>query len=148
MRSPRRLAFVALVAVPVAFLALAAARSPDPAGKLEESMQLLQADVKKLEKAFEKKEKDLAGALPIVLEMQKAVQDAKTETPPKANDIKDAKKKDEFVHGFRVELIKLQKALLDLESAAVEGKDADAAKIFNNQVKALKSEGHSKYKGE
>ena len=66
--------------------------------------------------------------------------------PPKADEITDAKKKAEFVAGFRKQLIALQKGLCDLELAALDGKADDAARIYESMIKPMKKEGHAKYK--
>lgn len=121
---------------------------PKPAaegGGLEDSMQMLQGDTKKLDKAIDKGDMDAVAKLAV--DMQKAVWDAKTKTPEKAEAITDAKEKAAFVLGFRKQLILLEKALLDLEVAGLDGKADDAKKIFNETIKPMKKEGHSRYKG-
>jgi phage host-nuclease inhibitor protein Gam len=107
--------------------------------KLEGLMQTLQGGTKRLDKAFDKK--DAAAVLKTAVDMQRAVQDAKLETPPKAGEISDAKQKDEFVKGFRKQMITLQRALLDLETAALDDKLDEAAKIFNATIKPLRKTG-------
>jgi phosphoenolpyruvate-protein kinase (PTS system EI component) len=114
--------------------------------KLEQAMQSMQSALKQLDKALGRK--DLAAALPFVVEMQRAALAARVETPPLADDISDAKKKAEFVAGFRKELIALHKALCDLEIALIDGKADDAARILDTTIKALKKEGHARYKGD
>jgi hypothetical protein len=118
----------------------------DDESPLEQAMQKMQANEKRLGGALAKK--DLAAALPLVLEMQHAAQAAKVETPPKANDIADAAKKTEFVNGFRKGIIALQKSLCDLEIALVDGKADDATRIYEGTIKPAKKEGHAKYKGD
>jgi hypothetical protein len=113
---------------------------------LEQAMQMMQGGQKRLDKALAGK--DLAAALPIVVDMQRAAIAAKVETPPKADEISDAKKKAEFVNGFRKQVIALQKALCDLEIAAIDGKADEATRIYETQIKPMKKEGHAKYKGD
>jgi hypothetical protein len=114
--------------------------------KLEQAMDAMQAALKQVDKALGKK--DAAAALPFVVEMQRAALAARVETPPLANDISDAKKKVEFVAGFRKQLIALHKALCDLEISLIDGKTDDAARIVDSTIKALKKEGHAKFKGD
>lgn len=113
---------------------------------LEQAMESMQGAEKRLGKAL--KEKDLAAALPLVVEMERAAQAAKVETPPKADEIVDAKQKAAFIAGFRKQVIGLQKALCDLEVAAIDGKADDASRIFETVIKPAKKEGHAKYKGD
>jgi len=145
------LSFLAVAALASAPLILSSFASPQPTiatttvdGTLESSMQVLQGSTKKLDKALEKG--DMPAVLTIVLEMQKGVHDGKLETPEKAGAITDAKEKAAFVLGFRKQMITLEKALLDLEVAALDGKAEDAKKIFNETIKPMKKEGHGKYK--
>jgi phosphoenolpyruvate-protein kinase (PTS system EI component) len=114
--------------------------------KLEQAMQAMQSALKQLDKSLGKK--DLTAALPFVVEMQRAALAARVETPPLAEDISDAKKKAEFVAGFRKQLIALHKALCDLEIALIDGKADDATRLLDTTIKALKKEGHAKYKGD
>lgn len=113
---------------------------------LEKAMQSMQSAQKRLEKALDKK--DLAAALPLVVDMERAAMAAKTETPPKSEELADAKKKAEFVAAFRKQLIGLQKALCDVEAAMVDGKIDDAARLYESGVKPLKKDGHAKFKGD
>src|SRR5262249_19522209 len=62
---------------------------------LERAMQALQGSQKKLDKALAAK--DLATALPLVLDMQRATIAARVETPPRAAEISDGAKRAEFV---------------------------------------------------
>jgi hypothetical protein len=113
---------------------------------LEQAMQKMQGAQKRLDKALEKK--DLAAALPLIVDMEHAALAAKVETPPMADELTDAKKKAEFVNGFRKQLIALEKSLCDLETAALDGKADDAARIYESVIKSMKKEGHAKYKGD
>ena len=142
--------FLAVAALASAPMILSSFASPEPRaeawvdGPLESSMQILQGSTKKLDKALEKG--DMAAVLATTLEMQKSVHEAKVETPEKAATLTDAKEKAAFVLGFRKQMIVLEKALLDLEVAALDGKTEDATKIFNDTIKPMKKEGHGKYK--
>jgi hypothetical protein len=118
----------------------------DQEGPLEQAMQTMQSSQKRLEGVLQKK--DLAAALPLIVDMEHAAQTAKVETPPKAAAIDDAKKKAEFVNGFRKQLIGLQKALCDLEVAAIDGKADDATRIYETVIKPMKKDGHAKYKAD
>lgn len=152
MNAKALLLTLSLVTSTVAALAIAprASAKSEPAaawtsGKLDQSMQILQSGQQKLGKALDKK--DVATVLAQVVEMQKAAQEAKLDTPPKAGEYKEADKKAAFVNGFRKQMIALQKDLLDLEAAAVDGDLDEAKKIFDERVKAAKKSGHDQYKG-
>jgi soluble cytochrome b562 len=125
--------------------ASAATHAPRPVeGGLEEPMQTLQAGVKSLDKTLEKKEVD--KSLATVRDMQKAAHEAKQLDPPKAGEIADPKEKAELLKGYRLKLIDLERGLLDVEAALIEGKPEDAKKALDARVKATKKEGHDKYK--
>lgn len=146
MRSSTRVAVLA----PLALLALAVpaflATPPQAAegGALDDSMQTLQAGVKGLDKALEKK--DVPKALELIAEMQKAAHEAKLGTPPKAAEVADAAEKGKFLTGYRLKFIELERGLLDVESALVEGKPEDAKKALDAKVKPVKKAGHDGYK--
>jgi len=139
-----------LLAPAAVFVLAPSATANDPAawggGKIGQAMQTLQGGQQKIGKALEKK--DMATVLAQTLEMQKAVQEAKLETPATAGQVKEADKKKEFVAGYRLEMIELQKALLDLEAACVQDKADEAKKVFDERLKSIKKEGHGKYKGD
>lgn len=151
------LALAALVTAPLAFTAVQGP-PPKPEGKpegrpqrehhdeggLEGSMQALNGGMKRLAKAMDKP--DLEAVAKAAVDMQRAVLAAKVETPATANEISDPKEKAAFVLGFRKEMNTLQRVLLDLESAALDGKTDDAKKIFNDTLGSLKKAGHDKYK--
>lgn len=144
MRSSTRVAVLA----PLALLALAvpAFLSPPavgPEGALDDSMQTLQAGVKGLDKALEKK--DVAKALELVADMQKAAHEAKLGTPPKSAEVAEAEKA-KFLAGYRLKFIELERGLLDVEAALVEGKTDDAKKALDAKVKPVKKTGHDAYK--
>jgi len=150
MKSSNRLyllAPVALAALAVpAFLAPSFASAPVrvEGGPLEESMQALQAGVKGLDKALEKKE--VEKALGLVADMQKAAHEAKVGVPEKAAALTDAAEKAKFLSGYRLKLIELERGLLDVEAALVEGKVDDAKKALDTKVKPVKKAGHDAYK--
>lgn len=153
MNSSTRLLLVAplalaALAVP-AFLSSPTSAAPSASarvdgGPLEESMQALQAGVKGLEKALEKGE--VEKALGLVTDMQKAAHEAKLGTPEKAAEVTDAKEKAKFMTGYRLKLIELERGLLDLESALVEGKADEAKKVLDSKLKPIKKAGHDAYK--
>ena len=147
------LALAALVSAPIAYAAVQGPPKPDGKadskdhhedGGLDGAMQALNGGMKRMNKAFEKS--DLEAVLKTAVDMQQAVLTAKTGTPEKAATLADAKEKAAFVLGFRKQLITLQKALLDLEIAALDGKTDEAKKIFSETIAPMKKEGHSKYK--
>jgi soluble cytochrome b562 len=154
---------LALAALFVAPLALATVQDPPkppgkPEGKpegrperehheeagLEGAMQALNGAMKRMGKAIEKP--DLEAVAKTAVEMQKAVLAAKVEKPEKTAEQADDKAKAAFVLGFRKQMITLERALLDLETAALDGKADEAKKIFAETVAPMKKEGHGKYK--
>ena len=157
----RLLAIAALIAAPISMAAYTTVQHPEdgkpsggpqhkerehgPAGGLEDSMQLLQGSLKRLDKTLEKGE--MEPVLKLALDMQGAVHAAKTQTPERISEAKDDKAKAEFMNGFRKQMITLEKTLLDLETAAIDNKLEDAKKVYES-LKPLKKEGHSKYKGD
>lgn len=135
---------LAALAVPV-FLAASTAPTPRiEGGALDDAMQTLQAGVKGLDKALEKAE--VEKALGLVADMQKAAHEAKVGTPEKAGEVTDAKEKAKYMSGYRLKFIELERGLLDVEAALLEGKPADAKKALDAKVKPIKKEGHDKYK--
>ncbi|MBL8863852.1 MAG: hypothetical protein JNK02_17820 [Planctomycetes bacterium] len=136
-------AFCAL-AVPVLLSASGPWTSPRAASELEDAMQTLQASTKSLERALDKAE--TPKALGLVIEMQDAVRVAKLQTPGKAAELGDEAAKAKFVTGFRLELIELQRGLLDVEAALLQGKADEAKKALDARVKPLKKRGHDAYK--
>jgi soluble cytochrome b562 len=139
------LLLITLASAPLMLSAMQHEPKSAEGGGLEDSMQILQGDTKKLDKAFDKG--DMETVAKLAVEMEKAVLDAKTKTPEKAEAITDAKEKATFVLGFRKQLIQLEKALLDMETAALDGKADDAKKIYNETIKPMKKDGHARYKG-
>jgi hypothetical protein len=113
-------------------------------GRIEDSMQVLQASTKRIEKALQKD--DLVTVADVVLRMQSAVWEAKTKEPEKGSAITDATEKAAFLLAFRKELIQLEKHLLDLELAALDGKVDDAKRVFEQNIKPMKKAGHARYK--
>lgn len=135
---------LAALAVPVFLAASASPPTRVEGGSLDDAMQALQAGVKGLDKALEKAE--IEKALGLVADMQKAAHEAKSGTPEKAGEITDAKDKALFLTGYRLKLIELERGLLDVEAALLEGKPADAKKALDAKVKPVKKAGHDKYK--
>ena len=145
-----RLVGVLLAAAVSAPLFLASAR-PAPVHdganeKIEHAMEDLNGSLKRLEKALA--EKDSVKCLPLVLKMQVACQDSKGEAPSMAETITDAKKKADFLLGYRKSMVELQQQLLDLEVAILDGKWEDAAKLVSDKIKPSKKAGHDAYKPE
>lgn len=149
-----RLSFVlALVAIPFAAAAFAH-RTPESAapvaerkveGSLEDVMQGLQAGHQRLGKALDKK--DVPAALGIVADMQTSAHAAKHEVPSKAAELKDEPAKAAFLLGYKKQMIELERTLLDIENALLDGKPEDAKKLSDEKLKSLKKAGHDKYKG-
>jgi hypothetical protein len=112
--------------------------------RLEEQMQELQSGFKGLENALAKE--DAAKSLELLGAMETAVVAARAFEPAKAGELKDAAARQELVRGFRLKLIELQRGLLDVEAALVEGRVADARKLVDERLKPIKKSGHDAYK--
>lgn len=153
IRFTRPLLVCSLALLPVAALAytsraseaVAPAVATPAGGSLEDAMQALQAGQQRLGKTVDKK--DAAAALDALAEMQAAVHTAKLGTPPKAAELTDAAAKTAFVLGYRKQLIDLERVLLDVEIALLDGKLDEAKKLLDEKVKPSKKSGHDKYKG-
>jgi hypothetical protein len=147
MNASRILTFLLLVALVPAAASVSSARPATPLAaqaQLEDHMQILQSNSKRLDKALEKQ--DLAAALTAVVEMQAAVHQAKLLSPLKAGALADPAAKKQMSDGFRKQMIELQKALLDCEKAAVDGNAVLAKKILEESIKPAKKVGHDQYK--
>jgi hypothetical protein len=112
-------------------------------GALDDSMQTLQAGVKGLDKALDKGE--VEKALGLVADMQKAAHEAKHGVPEKGAALADAAEKAKFLAGYRLKLIELERGLLDVEAALLEGKPADAKTALDTMFKPFKKRGHDAY---
>ncbi len=127
-------------AVPAAFGVLAENAKKGPPIKTQ--MGVLRDGMKSLQKDLDDPKRTEA-ALETVLKMEEAVQGAKLQDPPAtAKQEKDAK--DSFVKDYRKTMIELQKSLLELEAAIVDG-DAAKAKELAQKVGAAKGPGHDKF---
>ncbi len=135
---------IATLAVPAFLSPTARLQAIAEGPALDDSMQSLQAGFKGLDRALGKGETE--KALAIVVDMQKAAQDAKLGKPEKAVEITDPAELAKFLVGYRLKIIDLQRALLDVEIALVEGKPEDAKQVLDAKVKPLKKEGHERYK--
>lgn len=136
-----------LAAFAVAALSVPAFLSPTqqaPVATMDDSMQSLQAGFKGLEKALGKGE--VEKALRLVVDMQNAAQEAKTGLPEKSAEIADGAERTKFLNAYRLKIVDLQRALLDVEVALVEGKLEDAKKLLDTKLKPLKKEGHDTFK--
>lgn len=138
------LALAALVSAPLAFAAVQGPPQEHQEAGLDSAMQSLNGAMKRMNKAFEKP--DLEAVAKTAVDMQKAVLAAKIEAPAKADEQTDEKAKAAFVLGFRKQMITLNRALLDLEILALDGKADEAKKLFTETIAPMKKEGHSKYK--
>ncbi len=136
-----------LAALVVALLSVPAFLSPSQqavGATLDDSMQALQAGFKGLDRALGKGE--VEKALVLVVDMQNAAQEAKVALPEKSAEIADGAERTKFLNGYRLKIVDLQRALLDVEVALVEGKPEDAKKVLETKVKPLKKEGHDAFK--
>ncbi|TAJ22091.1 MAG: hypothetical protein EPO68_03770 [Planctomycetota bacterium] len=117
----------------------------EPVG-LEGSMKVMNGGLKRLQGAIGGG--DFAQVAQIAVDMQRAAGVAKVETPWPAEKMTDAAQKAEFVKGFRISMIELERSLLDLEVAALEGKADEIKKIVDEKLKPMRNAGHDKYNPE
>ena len=82
-------------------------------------------------------------SLEATVAFQKAIQEAKPMEPIKAEKLEGAEKK-KFIAAYRVDMIALQKQLLDMERHILEGDNKKARKIYDG-LKALRDAAHKKY---
>jgi hypothetical protein len=148
-----------LLLLPTALLAatVALAAAPwraDPAPRpaqdheesaLEESMERMKGAVRRMERALEGD--DLAQVLPLIAEFQAAAVVAKGETPTRAATL-EGEARDAFVKDYRGTMVKLLRVTCDLEQAVLEGRSADAARIFGSELKALQKPSHERFQVE
>ncbi len=109
---------------------------------LQQNMSVINKGMRKLRRGLRKAE-SLPAALPVILEMQAAAHFCKTETPPLAARL-EGDEKASFIQGYRLQVIGLQRLMLDLESAVVEGNMEQAQAVYQ-QMKATEDEGHEIY---
>jgi soluble cytochrome b562 len=110
-------------------------------------MQDLQAGAKALDKALGTEGAgDVPKALAALWQMETALVAAREHEPSKADELKDAAAQAQMLKGFRLELIGLQRTLLDVESALHEGRVEVARTLVAERVKPAKKTGHEKYK--
>lgn len=117
----------------------------EPMG-LEGSMKMLNGGLKRLQGALGGN--DFAQVAQIAVDMQRAAGAAKVETPWPAEKMTDAGEKAAFMKGYRTSMIELQRSLLDLEVAALDGKADDVKKIVEEKLKPMRNAGHDKYNPE
>ena len=111
---------------------------------LEGAMNTMKAELRGLSKGINADNRD--KSLERIANFQKAVLAAKLETPDTIAKVEDAKKA-EFKAGFRKQLIEVLVTSCKLETAVLDGKYDDAAKLISGDLKKLQDEGHEKYRG-
>ncbi|MCA8962458.1 MAG: hypothetical protein KDC38_18160 [Planctomycetes bacterium] len=111
--------------------------------KLEEQMSVFRRTTRALGKSIGDKSKT-AESLQGILAMQEAAQKAKLLEPSKAKGL-EGKEKEEFIRGFRSEMIELQEQLLKIESHLVKGENDKAKEAFQG-LRGIQKEGHQRYK--
>lgn len=109
---------------------------------LDEQMEVLDKGMKKLRRSL-RKDDELEASLAIVVEMQKAALDSKSETPPMIDKISEGDRAS-FAIGYRKEMANLVRTLLDMEIALLDG-DSDKAQSIYESLKEIKKVGHEHY---
>lgn len=115
------------------------------AGAIEDAMHQMDEALKTLSKPVTPETR--VEALDALAKFQLAVIAAKAETPETAAKI-DEKKRPAFLADYRKSLVEALKLACDAETAILNDKYKDADGLIRNKLSALKSSGHSKFKGE
>lgn len=142
---------VLLIAATALFVAMALAPSPvaaeeaAEASPLHKQMEILQEAVKQLRRQVKDPARN-PQSLELVVQMQTSVILAKTYVPPLAQTLAE-EKRPEFLMGYRKKMIELADALLELELALLDGKNAQAEELLKKSLE-LRFKGHQQYKGE
>jgi hypothetical protein len=132
---------VAIVAAP----SRATADDAAQASPLHKQMEILQDAVKQLRRQVKDPARN-PQSLELVVQMQTSVILAKTYVPPLAQTLPE-EKRPEFLMGYRKKMIELADALLELELALLDGKNAQAEELLKKSLE-LRFKGHQQFKGE
>ncbi len=111
-----------------------------PERVLLDDMEDLQKDFRRLRQA--KKPARREATLAAVVTMQESTLAAKLKAPH--TDGLSDKEKAEFLLGYRLEMIKLAQALLDVEKFVLQEKYAEAEKAYK-VVEGIRRDGHNRY---
>lgn len=123
----------------------AAAETAAPAGALGDSMHQMEEALKALSKPVTAETR--AASLEALAKFETAVIAAKAETPESAAKVEE-KKRPAFLADYRKTLVEALKLACDAETAILNDKYKDADGLIRNKLGAMKSAGHSKFKGE
>lgn len=135
---------VALFAI--SFAAPPPARAPlqaEGGSSLEETMERIRGDMKRLAKELEGKEQ--AAAWKTVCSLQRNVLEAKLGTPTMAASKPEAERP-AFVTAFRAKVSELLKATCDLEAAVLAGKYDKALEIHKEIFGPLQKAAHKQFR--
>ncbi len=138
----------ASLALGLAFVALgddekaAPGKKPREETPLEHNMEQIEHGIKKLRRDL-KDAANNAASLEIVLGMQDAVSKCKVMIPPLTEKKPEAERA-AFVRDYRKTLIAVQKDMLDLELAILDGDQAKAQETLK-RVNAAEDPGHEKF---
>ena len=119
------------------------AAAQDEDTPLQEAMGKLNSSLRTFRKAVKAEAPDKEAALTQVLAMQAALQAAKVEVPESASSL-EADAGRVFTTAFRKDLIKVQRALLDLEVQILDEKFSEADVAIRGLLEHKKA-GHDKY---
>jgi soluble cytochrome b562 len=114
-------------------------------GPLHDSMEAMNKAYKTLRMQIADASKN-ASSLELVSEMQKQALIAKSAIPARAKATPEAQRA-KFISDYRKSMVMLMTELLKLETALVDGKNADAEAIAKNLTK-MKNEEHEKFQEE
>lgn len=133
----------ATACVASAVLAFASPRDEgEKEGPLHENMEKIEHGLKKLRRDLKEATKN-ADSLKIVNEMQSAAQACKLETPPRTAKVPEADRA-KFMNDYKKTLIAVQKDMLDLEIALIDGDNAKAQELFK-KIHDAEDPGHEKF---
>jgi cytochrome b562 len=110
---------------------------------LQREMGVVKDGMRKLRRGLSKAD-DIQKALPVILEMQAAMQFAKTQIPPMSEAIADEVARATFIRDYRKGVVGAQSLMLDLEVAILDG-DTELAQNLYKKLKSTKEDGHEQF---
>src|SRR5262245_8925510 len=139
-----------LLLLPLATLiSFAAPPRPGPQEKketeLQKQMEVIDKGMNKLKSSLKDAAKN-AESLATLIEMQKAAQASKTETPKMTTSLPEADRA-KFVTSYRKQIIALQQKLLELETVLLDNDSAKAEQVYR-ALKVLEENGHEQFTNE
>jgi hypothetical protein len=111
-------------------------------GPIHEGMSRMNRAMRTLRKSLRDESRN-AESLQVIVEAQRGASLAKTEAPALTAKQPEAER-DAFVTAYRLEIIRVERALLDLEEAVLAG-DNEKAQELLKAAKAMEGPGHERF---